>query len=228
MEDLLTSSYKPTAQLTVYNNKQNAAYIEYSEIKTENGKTAVSEGKPLTKKTLKSLLNLVLTSDKTTYATISKLLPEAVIYYDPRPGKIKLIWYSKPLVRIIDGIYKNTSKVKIPAILYMLDGDTFYIYVLKSSKRPEMKTQLFHAPFPNVHEGGNVCMGSVKHPSSKIEIADLIVAWEVAFWNSTFTDHLWDKKQNELFKKSIRERVQFPSKLLIGAKKTIKTLLANG
>lgn len=91
-----------------------------------------------------------------------------------------------------------------------------------------MKTQLFHAPFPNVYEGGNVCMGSVKHPSSKIEIADLIVAWEVAFWNSTFTDHLWDKKQNELFKKSIRERVQFPSKLLIGAKKTIKTLLANG
>lgn len=223
---LLTSLFKPAHQLVIYEDRNNS-YIEHFEILEIEGKHFLSEGKPLTKKTLKKIMNLVMTTDKSIFSTVHQLLPANVIYYDSRPGKLKLLWYNTPQERTVHGIYKKATKAKIPALVYKLEDDTLYIYATKiGNKRPELTTQLFNAPMPNIYEDdGNVCMGNVKKPKNTVEIAELIKSWEHAFWNSEFADHLWSDAQEKLFRKSIREKVVFPSKLLIPMKKTIKTIL---
>lgn len=225
MEDSLTSLYKPAHQLVIYS-EGSKSYIEHYEIIDVDGKQMLSEGKPLTKKSLKNMLDLVLTSDKSMFATVSKLIPENILYYDPRPGKRKLIWFEKASLRVLHGINKNPVKAKLPAFLFVLNDDLLSIYALKTAgRRPDLKTPLFHAPLPNVYKEGNVCMGNVKKPVSTIEISDLITSWQKAFWGSEFTNHLYDDKVLKQLKSSIRTKQQYPSKLLIPHKKTLNTLL---
>jgi PRTRC genetic system protein B len=221
MPDSLISLYKPAHQLVIYKSP-NSAYVEHYEI--INNK--LSEGRPLTKKALKEMLDAVMTSDRSVFATVNQLIPENVIYYDPRPGRLRLIWYNKPKERVIHGIYKRESKIKLPAILYYLKEDKLSIYTMKTgNKRPQLKTPLYHAPLPNLYKEGNVCMGNVKKPSNQIEIADLINAWETAFWRSEFTDFLWDKDGDKPLKACIRSKQMFPLKSLKPIKTTISNLI---
>lgn len=224
MQDSLISLYKPTCQLVVFSDGRNY-YLEHYEILEVDGKQVLSEGKPLQKKTLKKLLDSVMATDKSMFATVNQLLPANIIYYDPRPGKLKLIWHNPAQPRLLHGIYKNPVKVIVPPVLYVLEDDSLSIFVLKGNKRPELKTQLFHAPFPNIYENCTVCMGDVKKPTKTVEVQTLINAWETAFWNSEFTDHLWNEEQGKLFKQSIRNKVMFPSKLLKSTKKTVKQII---
>jgi len=224
-KDLLISSYKPTHQLVVYNDGDNS-YIEHYEIMQVEGISVLSEGKPLLKKSLKKMLDLVLTSDKTTFATVTKLLPENVLVYDPRPGKRKLVWYEKAEVRVLHGINKGPVKVKLPAFIFILDDGDISIYATKTGiKRPDLKTPLFHAPLPNVYDNAHICMGNVKKPQNKIEIVDLIESWQKAFWGSQFTKDLRDEKFDMELRAAIRSKKPFPNKLLKTHKKTLNTLL---
>lgn len=225
MENDLLTSFKPEAQLVVYGNRSQC-YIEHHEIIEVAGKPVLSEGKPLTKRSLKKMLDLVLASDKTVFATVNKLLPENVLYYDPRPGKLKLVWYNKSCIRQLIGINKRAVSAKLPAFVYIIDEDTIQIFAMKTgARRPDLKTQLFHAPLPNVYQEGNVCMGNVKKPRASIEISDLITAWEKAFWGSEFTDFLWDDKAAKKLRTFIKQKKPFPNNELLPMKKTLKAIL---
>lgn len=225
MERDLVTSYKPTHQLVIYEGGH-SAYVEHYEIEQVNGVPVLSEGKPLLKRSLKKMLDLVLTSEKTMFATVTKLLPENVLYYDPRPGKTKLMWYNKSCERAMHGINKASVNVKLPAFIFMLDDGDLSIYATKTgTRRPDMKTPLFHAPLPNVYESAKVCMGNVKKPTVKVEIEDLIAGWEKAFWGSKFTDHLWNKNASKQLKAAIRSKKQFPNSQLLPMKKSLNTLL---
>lgn len=224
MEDLLTSSYKPAHQLVVYESGDKS-YIEHYEIIEREGKAFLTEGKPLTKSTLKKILDLVLTSDKSAFATVKKLLPENVLYCDARPGKVKLIWYTPAQEYSLTGIYSKTVKVKLPAFIYRVEYDTFYIYATRTGKnRPQLNTPLFHPALPNVYGDCKVCMGNVKKPSSSIEIADLINGWHKAFWGSEFNSYLHDDKQEAILKKAIKTKTPFPVRSLKPIRKQLKNI----
>lgn len=225
MENALLTEYKPKHQLVMYEGNL-GFYVEHYEIEEVNGVPVLSEGKPLLKRTLKKMLDLVLTTDKTMFATVTKLLPENVLFYDPRPGKTKLIWYNKASERTLHGINKDPVNVKLPAFVFVLDDGDLSMYATKTgSRRPDQKTQLFHSPLPNVYENAKVCMGNVKKPTVKIEIADLIAGWEKAFWGSEFTDHLWNKNAGKQLKAAIKSKKQFPNSQLLPMKRSLNTLL---
>lgn len=224
-ENSLTSFYKPEHQLVVYSDRSNS-YIEHYEITEVEGKSVLSEGKPLLKKSLKKMLDLVLTSDKSMFATVAKLLPENVLYIDPRPGKRKLVWYEKAGLKVLHGVNKTAAKANLPAFIFILDDGDISIYATKTgSRRPDLKTPLFHAPVPNVYEDGNICMGNVKKPKNKIEIVDLIEGWQKAFWGSEFTGDLRNNTFDKQLKACIRSQKQFSNTLLKPHKKTLNTLL---
>lgn len=226
MDSSLTSLYKPTHQL-VFFECDSKSYVEHYEVETtEDGKSRLSEGKPLTKRALKKLLEHVAASGKNPMGNMGKLMPPNIIYFDPRPSSTKLIWFNPAQERLLTGIYKNPTLAKLPAMLYMLEDGTLNIYCIKSgNKRPDVKTALFHAPLPNVYEDCNVCMGSVATPKNYSEISDLINGWEHAFWGSKFTDHLWNKGFDKILRASMRSKQPFPTKDLKPLKKTIANLI---
>jgi PRTRC genetic system protein B len=189
MGDLLTSSYKPKQQIIVYSSG-NDAYLEYHDILYTVDGTVLSEGKPVTKKTLKKLLELVIESAKGSMANMNKLMPDNVLYFDPRPGRFKLIWYNTPMIRNLIGLRKTAVNIKTPSVLYVLDDDSLSIYALKSSRRPKLDSLLFHLPLPNIYDDGRICMGNVRTPKKLSELSDLIQAWEYAFWDSNFSSML--------------------------------------
>lgn len=84
--------------------------------------------------------------------TLNKTGITAVMWY--RPSMIKKLNFSSQL-RI-----KGESKVKIPAILYLVINAKLYVYALMDDSRPDGKTKLYNAPFFNIYEDGNVCLGT--------------------------------------------------------------------
>lgn len=224
--DDITGMYEPTHQLVIYNGSSNNAYVEHYEIIKSGSKKVLSEGKPLTKKALRQLLEMVVVSDTQVISNINQLMPDNVLFFDNRIGKSKLIWWSKAQERELIGINKNKVKAKLPAFLYELEDDSLSIYAIKTNKRPDLKTPLFHAPLPNVYENAKVCMGDVKKPKNKTELVEVIAAWEQAFWGSKFGDYLWDiETYDKKLRSCIRKKIAYPAKELKPTKKTVNTLL---
>lgn len=218
--------YKPVQQLVVYSNRNNA-YIEHHDIIEDGNKRYLSEGKPLAKKTLRKLLESASVTRGGQMATMRELMPENVLFFDPRPASQKLIWFMPPMKRKLEGIYKKPSDLMVPATIYILNDDELSIFCTKSGKhRPTMDTLLFHCPLPNIYDDGNVCMGNVKTPRNYSEVSQLVRAWDFAFWGSKFDGYLNDgDKFEKIIKSCIKSKSPIPTKLLNPLKKKLKDLL---
>ena len=72
-----------------------------------------------------------------------------------------------------------------PALVFVVVGHTLSVRALKTSQRPSANTKLYVAPYWNVYEGGNICLGSAPIPTSPFISA--IPQWERCFFESEFT-----------------------------------------
>jgi len=90
-------------------------------------------------------------------------LPQDTVFL--RPGLeyrivirlIETIWG----VRLDDG---KMFVIPLPPLLFYGRGKSYYLYALAEENWPTAKTELYHAPFPNVHPDGCICPGSVQFP----------------------------------------------------------------
>lgn len=185
---LLLYEYNPSKS-TGANSK---IYVESYDI----GKTGRPiNAHPLTIKEM-ILLNRVLQSTRecqTHYFNSSGLLPSHVLHIDnTEMGSI--IWYSpaqamnlffSPALGIPNG------KACVPAMIWKANRENLFVYALKSNKKPDVNTKLFHAPFFNVYQNGKVCMGTVELSCKDSCLEDFITSWEHSFWNSYFS-HLME------------------------------------
>ncbi len=220
----LTETYSPSHQIVVYKNDHgNNGYVEHREIVNIEGKDYLSEGKPLTKKALRDMLDIVIDSKNTVFATVKELIPDNILYYDPRPGRLVLVWWQKPSERQLSGMYKRAVKYKCPSLIYVLKDDSISIYAMKGIKKPTLKTALYHLPVPNIHDDGMVCMGNVKKPKHTVEISELVKLWENSFWLSKFDEGLISESEFKKLKQAIRMKV--PIKQLKPFRKTLKHIL---
>ena len=120
---------------------------------------------------------------------------------------------------------------EIPALLWYADRNKLIVFALSSDRRPTQKTKLYYAPFFNVYENGNVCMGTVSvNIKSSASVEEFTAAWENYFFNSYFS-HLMQNhnpvKGNcvSLWKELIRTEKPFPEEVLKKANRTLKNLL---
>jgi PRTRC genetic system protein B len=115
-----------------------------------------------------------------------------------------------------------------PALVWMaLDGGLF-VRALKVSSRPTAKTKLAVAPYWNLYESGDVCLGSMRAP--KVSEVASIPQWEQSFYESKFThgnvgrvtrhpggfEGLW---------KDVAGKNKFPTKTLIELPQTVEAFL---
>jgi PRTRC genetic system protein B len=74
----------------------------------------------------------------------------------------------------------------MPAMLYAVVFDKFFLFSLKSNKRPTPASKLFVAPVMNLSESINMCWGSVSTKHDFHTIDEEMSFWEDRLWNSTF------------------------------------------
>lgn len=119
-------------------------------------------------------------------------IPERLLYYSKLPGgKFKLLWYRpahKETVFFTKATGIKSGKCMVPATIFEAVSGKLNVYCTASCERPGPATKLMMAPYYNVSDSGNMCLGSANVPiPRKKTFTAIIDYWEAMFWQSEFS-----------------------------------------
>lgn len=239
MEDITQNFgtlYYPTSALVFYQSmEQNEDnYVEYFDI-DKNGNPINAH--PLTEREAKVLAkSLVVNTKKEKRQQFLKskgILPSNILQINTGENA-SVIWFTKAGKRnlFFGGNLEIPNGIgEVPAMLWFATERNLTVFALANNNRPTETTLLFYAPFFNVYENGNVCMGTVDVDIKKsASLEEFTQKWEDYFFNSFFS-HLMNghnpSKGNcvNLWKDLIGTGNKFPNKVLKKSNKTLKNLL---
>jgi len=221
--------FKITSALMVYSNPaRKKFYVESHAV--ENG--ALLAGKPITRAGMKQMITAFHNEKKK--ATFSFAPVQLLAHMED-----VICWYSLPRLQAMsftEDLHIPDGLAWVPGVVYLAEGKNLSVFAMKAKKRPIETTPLFRAPFHNIHENGEVCMGNAKlfgiEPGATSK--QLMAAWEAAFWNSRFSHLIGSspvaKGENvNLIWKDLRENgtKKFPDGVLVPSKqfKTVGGLI---
>lgn len=189
----IMNDYKPELAIIVYRGvNEISGYGEYyleSHKVNENGE--ILAGSPLRQDTIQQMVD-VFFEDRKNSSEIKGLFTDNLLSYRPQSrGSYRLVWYRPAEVRVLHHAPQlkiPTAKAWVPAMIYVVDGDDLNVYALASDNRPTETTKLYKAPFFNVNDSGDVCLGNarVKKPADAT-FTNIMKYWEDLFWLSEFS-----------------------------------------
>ena len=154
----------PRAALIVYaeendnhSTDDDCYFIEVRDI-DENG--TMGEGRPVTVEFMNELVRGYSESHSVTpYGRI----PSNLLWFDPRKGSEKYIWYNPPQKRMMffhDILKIESAEYNLPGVIYEAGENRLNVYAYTDVELTD-NSDLFAAPFFNV-TGASVCLGSAK------------------------------------------------------------------
>ena len=228
--------YHPTSALVFFqtNERIKETYVEYFDM-DKNGNPINAH--PLTEKEAKTLvkaLNTKTQKEKSKdFLKPKGILPTNILQINPSENG-SVLWFTKSMKKQLyftENLEISNGRAEVPAMLWFADKRSLKIFALSSNQRPTEKTPLFYAPFFNVYENGNVCMGTVDvHIQNSTSLEEYIKNWENYFFNSYFS-HLMNEHNPingncvNLWKSLINVEKPFPKEALKKANATLKNLL---
>ena len=228
--------YHPTSALVFFqtNERIKETYVEYFDM-DKNGNPINAH--PLTEKEAKTLvkaLNTKTQKEKSKdFLKPKGILPTNILQINPSENG-SVLWFTKSMKKQLyftENLEISNGRAEVPAMLWFANKRSLKIFALSSNQRPTEKTPLFYAPFFNVYENGNVCMGTVDvHIQNSTSLEEFIKNWEDYFFNSYFS-HLMNEhnpvKGNcvNLWKSLINVDKPFPKEALKKVNRTLKSLI---
>lgn len=174
------------------------------------------------------------TALKTNHWISSGLMPANVLHLNCTEDGFA-VWHTPPQkvsLFFVGGLGIPCGMANVPALLWKATKDALFIYALKQQRKPTLQTPLHHAPFFNIYQKGNVCMGTVKIDTNSINnLEDFIAKWESYFWNSYFS-HLLNNvspvKENivQLWQRLVDTDAPFPVEVLQKNALTLSDILS--
>lgn len=226
--------YNPVKAFLVYEkqSEDKCIYVESYDISAEGYPV---NAHPLSLKETAELANALDTSDelKRNFLKPEGLLPKNVLYINPDHDGFA-VWYT-PAKRqdlfFVEHLKIPNGKASVPALLWKASKTSLSVYALLDDTDISMATELYKAPFFNIHENGKVCMGTVKvavKPDCLLE--EFMALWEQYFFNSYFSHLIASKspvKGNiiQLWQSLAGTRKKFPVKHLIPQNLTLKRIV---
>ena len=226
--------YQPKSALVFYESidKNETSYVEHFDMDKDGSPInphplTVNEAKALAKS-----LNIDEEKDKA-FLKPKGILSANILHINPSENG-SVIWFTQSQQRqmyFVKNLEIPSGVANVPAMLWFADKEQLTVFALNSDKRPTEKTQLHYAPFFNVYDDGNVCMGTVDvNIQNSNSVEEFIEKWEDYFFNSYFS-HLVgghnpiDGNLLSLWKKLLKTNEAFPTKLLKKNNKTLNNLL---
>lgn len=225
--------YHPKSALVFYETigKNTDVYVEHFDMDS-NG-TPIN-AHPLTVKEANVLAKALNTDEENSKAFLKPkgILPTHILHINPSE-KGTVLWYTKTQQRqlyFVDSLGISNGKAQVPPMLWFANKSSLTVFALANDRRPTEKTPLHYAPFFNIYEKGNVCMGTVSIDiKNSASVEEFIQAWEHYFFNSYFSHSLCENltKKNivTLWKDLINTDKPFPKEVLKKNNKTLKNLL---
>ena len=232
--EIFGTLYHPTSALVFYEAKgaETDVYVEHFDM-DKNGNPVNAH--PLTVKEANVLAKSLQTHEEKDNAFLRSegILPTSILHIYPGQ-KGQVLWYTKAQQRqlyFVSDLGIPSGRAQVPPMLWIADKNSLSVYALTSDRRPTGKTALHYAPFFNIYENGNVCMGTVSIDIKKlVSVEEFIQAWENYFFNSYFS-HLMDEHNPihgncvNLWKALINAEKAFPKKVLKKTGTTIQNLI---
>lgn len=161
------------------------------------------------------------------------ILPVNVLHINPSENG-SVLWHTRSMAKELfftDSLGIPNGKASIPSLLWFADKRCLRLFALATGRRPKASTPLYHAPFFNISDNGNVCMGTIDVNTQKsASLEEFIAAWENYFFNSYFS-HLMQGHNPvngncvNIWKKLIKTGDAFPNETLLRINRTFKDLL---
>lgn len=226
--------YYPKSALVFYETKgtNTDMYVEHFDM-DKNGNPINAH--PLTVKEANVLAKSLQTDEEIKKAFLKPkgILPTNILHINPSE-KGTVLWYTKAQQRqlyFVKGLGIPNGKAQVPPMLWFANKNSLSVFALASDRRPTEKTPLHYAPFFNVYENGNVCMGTVTIDiQNSASVEEFIQAWESYFSNSYFSHLLGNYNPIKgncvtIWKDLIGTDNPFPKEVLKPNNKTLKNLL---
>lgn len=225
--------YHPKSALVFYETigTNTDVYVEHFDMDS-NG-TPIN-AHPLTVKEANVLAKALKTDEENSKAFLKPkgILPTNILHINPSE-KGTVLWYTKTQQRqlyFVDSLGIPNGMAQVPSMLWFANKNSLSAFALASDRRPTEKTPLHYAPFFNIYEKGNVCMGTVSIDiKNSASVEETTQAWEHYFFNSYFSHSLCDNLTNKnivtLWKDLVDTDKPFPKEVLKKNNKTLKNLL---
>ena len=226
--------YHPKSALVFYETKciNTDMYVEHFDM-DKNGNPINAH--PLTVKEANLLAKSLQADEEKNKAFLKPkgILPTHILHINPSE-KGTVLWYTKSQQRqlyFVNGLSIPNGKAQVPSMLWFANKNSLSVFALASDRRPTEKTLLHYAPFFNVYENGNVCMGTVNIDiQNSASVEEFMQAWESYFFNSYFSHLLGNYNPIKgncvtMWKDLIGTDNPFPKEVLKPNNKTHKNLL---
>ena len=185
--------YHPTTALVFYQNdeRNKDTYVEYFDM-DKNGNPINAH--PLTEREAKELIKaLTINTQKEKNQDFLKpkgILPTHILHINPSENG-SVLWFTKSMKRQLfftENLGISNGIAEVPAMLWLANKRSLKIFALANIRRPTEKTELFYAPFFNVYENGNVCMGTVDvNIQNSNSLEEFTEKWENYFFLILFS-----------------------------------------
>ncbi|SMC36257.1 PRTRC system protein B [Moheibacter sediminis] len=228
------SMYYPKSALVFYETKgtETDVYVEHFDMDS-NG-TPIN-AHPLTVKEANVLAKALKTDEEKNAAFLKPkgILPTNILHINPNAEKGTVLWCTKAQQRklyFVESLGIPNGMAQVPPMLWLANKNSLTVFALANDRRPTEKTPLYYAPFFNIYEKGNVCMGTVSIDiKNSASVEEFMQAWEHYFFNSYFSHslsaNLTKKNIVSLWKDLIGTDKPFPKEVLKKNNKTLKNLL---
>jgi len=198
----------------------NHIYATQHSARVVDGKPTLLAGVPITLDQLADIADLA--ARKTSYRGF---IHDRVVYLAPNllawwvPACTRRVWFNTK-----DKIGERAGDATHPPLVFIVNRTTWSVFALRENARPGPATKLYTAPYYNVWEGGEICVGNVKTPDAIN--TESIKPYEDAFFRSRFThsnnDRLIHRRGGaERLWLDLLDGADFPLDRLIDAKQTL-------
>ena len=171
-----------TGAILVYRGARQSFAAWHRAVANSESAPTLSEAEPLSTEFLR-----VLSAGLGAYVT-PEILPANVLVRNAE----MLVWWSPAQHRAsffaehADGAGALNGRVyPIPALVWKVTGRRLWLRALAENSRPNADTPLRTAPFWNVNDIGELCLGTMRIPDNSG--LDCIAGWERGFFESAFT-----------------------------------------
>ncbi|HEV2353266.1 MAG TPA: PRTRC system protein B [Puia sp.] len=162
------------------------------------------------------------------------LFPTNLLFTRQNPEPLA-VWYTPAMVAPLlfqKSLNIPSGPAAIPPLIWKATTKSLSVYAYKEDIRPTMTTRLYHAPFFNFYESGQVCMGTVQVAiPADCSLEKFMALWEGYFFGSYFAHLLIDNSPVEgniieLWKSLVGTGQPFPLDKLKPSSVTLKQLIA--
>lgn len=215
-----------------YRQKSTDVYVESYDISKQGNPV---NAHPLSMSEMVGLSELFQTTQELqgNYLKSKGILPNNLLYLNPHYNGYA-VWYTPPQkanLFFADGLKIPSGKAHLPAMIWKATKDSLWLFSLKTKGKPNETTALYRAPFYNMYDTGNVCMGTVNIAIDRFTcLQDFMRLWQEYFYNSYFSHTIGHHVScnidlAQLWQEQVATDHIFPNEVLVKQGITLKNLM---